>query len=105
MHHGFIWIAALLASLFSINHVFISDIEDEHFHVLLSPYPLTMIVESKLAAEWCANSLPLIVLSLPAALSFHIPISALVCLTISLVLGTLLFTLIGGLVAGPLPKD
>ena len=59
---GCIWIAALLASLLSIEHVFYTDLEEGNMEqLLLSQVPLTGILSAKLCAQWIATELPLIV--------------------------------------------
>lgn len=95
---SFIWIAALLASLLSINHVFATDIEDGYLEQsLLSGFSFTMIVFAKLCAQWLFGIVPLIVLSPVAAVFFHLQSNALLPLIIGLLLGTPIFTLIGSL--------
>lgn len=95
---GFIWIAALLASLLSINHVFAADIEDGYLEQsLLSGFPFTMNVFAKLCAQWLFGAVPLVLLSPLAALFFHLQNNTLLPLVIGLLLGTPIFTLIGSL--------
>lgn len=97
---GFIWIAALLASMLSINHIFASDLEDGHLEqALLSPLPLTLNILVKLAAQWLLSTMPLILLSPLSALFFHLPPHDLVPLILGLLFGTPIFTLIGSLAA------
>lgn len=93
---GFIWLAVLLSSLLSINHVFIADIEDSHLEqALLSHLPLTLIVMAKLSAQWLFGSLPFILLAPLLALFFHAPIEVLPALLFGLFVGTPIITLIG----------
>lgn len=95
---GCIWIAALLASLLSIENLFFTDLEDGHLEqLILSPLPLTLIMLTKLLAQWLVTELPLILLTPLLGLMFHLPASAMLTLVVSLLLGTPILTLIGSL--------
>jgi heme exporter protein B len=93
---GGLWIAALLASLFSMEHLFLTDIEDGHLEqLLLSPLPLTGLVAAKWCAQWVTIALPLLLLTPLLGYLFHLPTSTLLTTCISLLLGTPILTLIG----------
>ncbi|RDI46589.1 heme exporter protein CcmB [Aquicella lusitana] len=95
---GCIWIAALLASLLSIENVFFTDMEEgsaEQF--LLSEIPLTLLLLAKLFAHWLVTQLPLIVLTPLLGLMFNLSGTAITALCLSLLLGTPILTLIGSL--------
>lgn len=95
---GCIWIAALLASLLSVENIFFSELEDGNLEqLLLSQTPLTFIMLAKLSAQWIVTQLPLILLTPILGVMFHLPLSALFTLCISLLLGTPVLTLIGSL--------
>lgn len=95
---GCIWIAALLASLLAVENLFFTDIEDGHLEqLLLSPLPLPLIIFAKLCAQWIVTELPLILLIPVLGLMFHLALSTMLILCLSLLLGTPILTLIGSL--------
>jgi heme exporter protein B len=95
---GCIWIAALLASLLAIEHVFYRDVEDGNMEqLLLSQTPLTLLVMAKLCAQWIVTALPLILLTPMLSLLFHLPLYTMMTLCLSLLLGTPILTLVGSL--------
>jgi heme exporter protein B len=95
---GCIWIAALLASLLSIEHVFFTEMEDGNLEqLLLSQIPLTLLMLMKLAAQWIVTELPLILLTPLLGLLFHLPAAVVLALCSSLLLGTPILILIGSL--------
>src|SRR5213592_1587311 len=50
---GVVWVAALLASMLSLNRLFASDYSDGTLEqTLLSPQPLFLIVLGKILAQW-----------------------------------------------------
>ena len=61
---GVIWIAALLATVLSLETLFRSDFEDgtlEQFAI--SGHPLTAIAFAKIVAHWLVAGLPIVLLS------------------------------------------
>ena len=58
---GVIWVAALLATLLSLDRLFQADFEDGSLDVLaLAPQPLFMTVLAKVLAHWLVVGLPLV---------------------------------------------
>ena len=54
---GVIWVAALLATMLSLDSIFRADFEDGTLEQLvLSPAPLLSIVYGKLAAHWLVSA-------------------------------------------------
>ena len=95
---GGVWIAALLASLLSVETIFYADLEDGNLEqLLLSPLPLPLVMLIKLGALWVATQLPLILLTPLIGLLFHFTPQTIITLCISLLLGTPMLTLIGSL--------
>jgi heme exporter protein B len=93
---GIIWVAALLASLLSLNRLFRTDYLDGSLEqLLLSPYPLHGLVLAKIAAHWLLTGLPLVIIAPLFALLLHLPNEVIKPLLISLLLGTPLLSLIG----------
>lgn len=86
---GFIWLAALFASLLSASAIFSADVEDSHLEqMLLSEIPLSLLMTSKLAAYWCMSMLPLILLTPLLSLLFNINGFAMLVLCLGLLAGT-----------------
>lgn len=95
---GCIWIAALLASLLSVQNVYANDIEDNHLEqLLLCETPLTMIIFIKCCAHWCVTELPLIFLTPILGVAFNLHSNEIMILCVSLLLGTPILSLIGNL--------
>lgn len=95
---GCVWIAALLASLLSVEHIFSTDLEDGHLEqILLSDLPLTAYLLTKLCAQWLVTELPLILITPLIAVMFHLPAFTTIALSLSLLLGTPILTLMGGI--------
>lgn len=95
---GCIWIAALLASLLSVEHVFFADMEEGNLEqLLLSQIPLPFLMLAKLSAQWIVSELPLVLLTPLLGVLFHLSLSTILILMISLLLGTPILTLLGSL--------
>ena len=95
---GIIWIAALLATLLSLDRLFRTDFDDGSLELfLLSPVPLPILVGAKILAHWISTGLPLLLISPLLALFLALPDSALPALIASLALGTPVLSLIGGI--------
>lgn len=95
---GIVWVAALLASMLSLNQLFEQDHADGTLEQMaLSPAPLSMLVVGKVAAHWLLSGLPLTLLAPILALQFDLPASSLLVLTVSLAIGTPVLSLIGAI--------
>lgn len=95
---GAIWVAALLATLLSMERLFRSDFEDGSLEqLLLSPQPLTLLVLAKTLAHWLLSGLPLILVSPLLGVLLHLPAEALAALPLSLLLGTPSLSLMGAI--------
>jgi len=95
---GCIWIAALFASILSIENVFSSDLEEGYLEqLMLSQVPLTMSLSAKFCAQWLATQLPLILLTPVLGIFFHLSGSTIFAIYISLILGTPILILLGSL--------
>lgn len=93
---GVIWIAALLAALFSLENLFRSDFEDGSLEqLLLSPQPLPVLVSAKVLAHWLVSGLPMVLLAPLLGLLLAMPAAALSVLLTTLAIGTPLLSLIG----------
>ena len=95
---GVIWVAALLSTLLALPRMFASDYEDGSLEqLLLLPTPAGILVAGKILSHWLVSALPLVLISPLLAIQFHLGISATGILCLSLVPGTLIFSLIGAI--------
>lgn len=93
---GVIWVAALLATMLSLNRLFANDHTDGTLEQMaLSPFPLALLVLTKTAAHWALTGLPLVLISPLLAVQMHLPESAIGTLALSLLLGTPILSLLG----------
>jgi len=94
---GVIWVAALLSALLSLETAYARDYDDGTFDLLLlSPLSPSAIAAAKMAAHWLVSGLPLVFGSLVASLLFDLPLHVAGVLAVSLTLGTLYMSLLGG---------
>lgn len=94
---GLVWVAALLASLIGQESLFKGDFEDGSLEQLaLSPVPLQLIGLARVASHWLVTGLPLVLLSPLMGLLLDFPPGAMATLVLSLSLGTLILSLLGG---------
>lgn len=93
---GVVWVAALLASLLSLDRLFQADYEDGSLDLLaLAPLPLELAVLAKCAAHWLATGLPLALLSPAAGVLLSMHPSGFPVLVGAMLLGTPVLTLAG----------
>ena len=93
---GVIWVAALLASMLSLERVFQTDYEDGSLELLaLTPMMPEAMVLAKVAAHWLTTGLPLIVASPLLALLLGMSGGGYLVLVAALALGTPTLSLIG----------
>ena len=95
-----LWLASLLAGLLALDTLFRGDAEDGSLEQwMLAPVPLAWLVLVRVLLHWATTALPLIVVSPLLAEMLHLPHDQLPMLLASLLLGTPLLSLIGGVVA------
>ena len=93
---GVVWVCALLAAMLSVTQMFASDHQDGSIEqMLLSPEPLVLIVAGKVLAHWLSSGLPLVLAAPLIGLLFGMQASAIATLTLSLLLGTPVLSLLG----------
>ena len=93
---GILWVGALLASMLSLGRMFAADHADGSLEQMaLSPHSLSVLVASKILAHWILSGLPLVLLAPVLGLQFDLSANALWILTLSLLLGTPVLSLIG----------
>ncbi len=98
MAPGVVWVAALLASMLSMARLFADDHQDGSLEqLLLGTTPLALAVLAKMAAHWLTSGLLLALVSPVLALQFDLSPPAIGVLFVSLLLGTPLLSLIGGI--------
>ncbi len=95
---GVVWVAALLASMLSLNRLFAADYQDGTLEqMLLAPQPLGLIVLGKIIAHWLVSGLPLALMAPVLGIQFDLPPEALGVLFFALLLGTPILSLIGAI--------
>ena len=98
---GVIWVAALLASLLSLERLFQNAYEDGSLELLsLSPLPLEAVVLAKVLAHWLVTGVPLIVAAPILALLLNMEAGGFGVLVLTLAVGTPILSLIGAIGAG-----
>src|SRR2546430_5243549 len=71
---GVVWVAALLASILSLNRLFANDHADGTLEqLLLTREPLAAIVLGKVAAHWLITGLPIIAMAVLLGVMFDLP--------------------------------
>lgn len=95
---GILWIVALLSSLLSADGIFRSDYDDGSLEqLLLSPQPLYLSVLAYIAAHWLLTGVLLALVSPLFAAMLGLPVSAWPSLAASLLLGSGVMSLVGGI--------
>lgn len=95
---GAVWIAALFSTVLALERLFSDDLADGTLEQqLLSSQPQSVMVLVRLAAHWLVTGLPLVVLSPLIGLQFGLQGEEVAVLTLSLLLGTPVLVLIGGI--------
>jgi heme exporter protein B len=95
---GVIWVGALLAAMLALESMFRSDFDDGALEqMLLTPYPLPLLVLAKVTAHWLVTGVPLLLVSPLLALLLHLDGEAILILLTTLALGTPLLSLIGAI--------
>lgn len=95
---GVLWVAALLSTLLGLPRLFAADYQDGTLEQMaLSPLPLAVLITGKIAAHWLLCGLPLVLLAPVLGLQFDLDRQTLGILSLSLLLGTPLLSLIGAM--------
>jgi len=96
MAPGVVWVAALLAALLSLPRLFAADHVDGTLEqMLIAAHPLAAIVIGKVAAHWIVAGLPLALLAPLLGVQYDLPAAALGVLTLAVLIGTPVLSLIG----------
>ena len=95
---GVIWVAALLSSMLSLSRLFADDHADGTLEqMLLGAAPLGVIVAAKAAAHWLVAGLPLVLIAPLLAIQYDLSASLIGVLTLSLLIGTPVLSMIGAI--------
>ena len=98
MASGVIWVAALLATLLSLDGLFRSDFEDGSLEQwVLSPHPLTLLVLVKVLHHWLMGGVLLVLLTPLLGMMLALPWSVIPVLCVTLLLGTAVLSLLGAI--------
>ena len=95
---GVLWVGALLATMLGLQRMFATDHADGTLEqMVLSSAPLPLLVAGKIAAHWVVSGLPVVVLAPVLGLQFDLDADALVVLTLGLLVGTPVLSLLGAI--------
>ncbi len=95
---GIFWVAALLASMLALEHLFAIDYADGTLEqMLLTPQPVFILVLGKVLAHWLVTGLPLVLLSPLLGLQYDLSSQALATMMLTLFIGTPALSLIGAI--------
>jgi heme exporter protein B len=95
---GVVWVAALLATLLSLDAIFRSDFDDGTLEqLLLSAHPVWLLVLVKTLGHWIVSGLPLLIVAPLLAQFMQLPGGGLGVLLMTLLLGTPTLSLIGAI--------
>lgn len=95
---GVLWVAALLATLLSLNSLFLTDFEDGSLdQLLVSSQPLPVLALGKTLAHWLTSGLPLVLVSPILAVTYRMPWSVVPVMMLTLLLGTISLSLLGSI--------
>ncbi len=95
---GVVWVTALLASLLSTDMMFRADFDDGSLEqIARSPSPLYATALAKMAVHWLVSGLPIALMSPLVAGLLYLPAPAMPALLLSMLLGTVSLSLVGGI--------
>ena len=98
---GILWVMALLATLLSVDGLFLSDFRDGSLEqMVIAPQPLYLIVLAKVLAHWLVTGLPLALIAPLLGVMLSLPEAGYLPLILSLLIGTATLSLIGAIGAG-----
>ena len=95
---GVIWVSALLSSMLSLNRLFAADHADGTLEqMVLGAAPLGVTAAAKALAHWLVSGFPMVIIAPMLALQYDLAPSLYGILALSLLLGTPVLSLIGGI--------
>jgi heme exporter protein B len=97
---GVVWVIALLAALLPLNRLFAADYEDGALdQLMVSGLPASAVAFGKIIGHWLTTGLPLLIIAGPVAIMLRLDAGAVPQLLLTLLPGTLLLSLVGGMSA------
>ena len=95
---GIVWVAALLSALLSLERLFRDDFQDGALEqLMLMPFPLPVVVISKVIAHWMLTGLPLILISPLLAILISLDFNSWLAVVATLLVGTPTLSFIGAI--------
>ncbi len=95
---GVLWVTALLASMLSLDRLFQADYEDGSLELLaLTPAALGVMAAAKVTAHWLTTGLPLLLAAPVLAVLLHMNGAGFGVLMLSMLIGTPILSLVGGI--------
>ena len=95
---GVIWVAALLSSMLSLARLFAADHADGTLEqMVLGAAPLGVTAAAKALAHWLVSGFPMVAIAPLLALQYDLAPSLYGILALSLLLGTPVLSLVGGI--------
>lgn len=97
---GVVWVIALLAALLPLNRLFAADFDDGALdQLMLSGLPASAVALGKIIGHWLTTGLPLLIIVAPVAIMLRMAPANVPQLLATLLPGTILLSLIGGMSA------
>lgn len=98
MAAGVVWVCALLAALLSVQQLYAADFADGSLEqLLLAGTSVLLVTLAKAAAHWSVSGLPLVAAAPLAGLLLGMPADGASTLALTLLLGTPVLSVLGGL--------
>ena len=95
---GVVWVAALLAAMLSVGQLYAADLADGSLEQMLLADPARLrVAAAKAVSHWLLTGLPLAVAAPLFGLMLGLPGDAIGALVLTLLLGTPVLSLLGGL--------
>lgn len=95
---GVVWVAALLAALLSLPRMFAADHDDGTLEqMLVAAEPLPVIVIAKVAAHWLVTGVPMTIFAAVFGVMFDLDLDITLVMLGSLLIGTPVLSLVGGI--------
>ena len=97
---GVVWVAALLAAMISVTQLYATDLADGSLEQMLlasAPGLAIDLAAAKATAHWLVTGLPLVIAAPVFGLMFDMRGEAIAILALTLLLGTPVLSLLGGL--------
>lgn len=95
---GVVWVCALLAAMLSVGQLYASDLADGSLdQMLLAAHSALPVALAKALGHWLLTGLPLTIMAPLLGVLFGVDSRSILALTVSLLLGTPILSLLGGL--------